>query len=106
MDNYGMENLYSKRSAAKTKLILGIIFTAVSLFFFIIEIASILFEMALIGVILFLLGLPLFGIGIPFIIIGIIGFTKANRQIALNEMGSNTYYDNTYSQSYAQPEGQ
>ena len=84
MDTPQMQQLQRKRSSAKTKMILGIIFTAVALLLEIIGIILLCDHYTEEeGVIFVVLSLPFWGVGLPFMIIGIVKLIKSNRQISM-----------------------
>ncbi len=90
-----------ERESARKKLIFGIVFTAIPVFSFILEIIGVITGLALISVILFILTFPCLCVGIPFLIIGLIGLSKAN---STNSGSQN--FNTGYAQPQYQPQEQ
>ena len=89
MSNSIIEQLEREHRGAKTKMILGIVFSAVASF--ISALACFLYP-------LFIFALPFYGVGIPFLVTGIINTIKTNIKIsnakkAAEEEASNYTFD-------------
>lgn len=70
-----LDTLYESHSAAKTKLVLGIVFHVIGLFFTYVSMFAPYFMIFVV--------LPAFGIGTPLLIIGIVKITRYGRLISL-----------------------
>ena len=82
MNNKPLEELLNAHASAKKKMILGIVFTAIAVFFATLGSIVVTAGASLSVMVVFLvLSLPFYGVGIPFLIKGIINTTKLNKQI-------------------------
>ena len=102
-----LQELYAKRSSAKTKLTLGIVFMSIATFLeFIglILVYSFDLDLMMIGSILIFLSLPFWGVGIPFLIVGIINTAKSNTRIARIKSAGNRAAYGQQCGTYGQPQ--
>ena len=97
METQSLEQLNSIHSKAKTKLILGIIFSVIGYILFdtgvtVAAIGSLDEALFIAGIVVIVLSLPFLGVGTPFFIIGLVNLIKVNKQISAKraEIARNT----------------